>query len=490
MWHEMWKRFTPKHYGREPLVGAAAFALRDRELYSDVQRAVDCRNQSGTPTAYARWSTGGMSHPPLAKVLLQTSSCLPTITTTATDSANIASHEHQTLWSTRGYDSLGLCLYKVVSKGFVTLRDMIIAERLRMMISNLLRPSSFMLIVFKDEKFKKQLLIQRSMNPQLCQATRLVKKQSFYRLIVGSLNHLLALSINVRPYQDGCCKIAGSYLSDDDAFAGGSEIIGLEEQDDRELTYHLICIVNRALKCNWELNENKESIKVREKSCDTLDLYLAVTAVAGVSGLLCAWCISSDSEEHFRRYPAHVTYSGSTVLLADTVAPAPRFLYVTNANYRLKYGLGKFSDKPMLKFLIPLKALALFNGFAIVAYSFIFLNIILFLLISNHFNHLSSQIHGINFASIYHTRTSSARQTLETFVKFVLKLQRNCGTVLVWQTHCSSFDLGSETEEVEGEARPSDIVQTNSPLMTIDLGRMRDLGAPCVCVFNVSHLIA
>lgn len=62
----------------------AAFALRDRELYSDVQRAVDCRNQSGTPTAYARWSTGGMSHPPLAKVLPQTSSCLPTITTTAT----------------------------------------------------------------------------------------------------------------------------------------------------------------------------------------------------------------------------------------------------------------------------------------------------------------------------------------------------------------------------------------------------------------------
>lgn len=71
----------------EPLIGAAAFALRDRELYSDVQRAVDCRNQSGTPTAYARWSTGGMSHPPLAKILLQTSSCSPMITTTATDSS-------------------------------------------------------------------------------------------------------------------------------------------------------------------------------------------------------------------------------------------------------------------------------------------------------------------------------------------------------------------------------------------------------------------
>lgn len=60
------------------------------------------------------------------------------------------------------------------------------------------------------------------------------------------------------------------------------------------------------------------------------DLYLAVPAVAGVSGLLCAWCISSDSEDHFRRYRAHVTYSGSTVLLADTVAPAPRFLYLMN----------------------------------------------------------------------------------------------------------------------------------------------------------------
>lgn len=44
----------------------------------------------------------------------------------------------------------------------------------------------------------------------------------------------------------------------------------------------------------------------------------SVTAVAGVSGLLCAWCISNDSEEHFRRYyPAHVTYSSSTVLLVS-----------------------------------------------------------------------------------------------------------------------------------------------------------------------------
>lgn len=53
----------------------------------------------------------------------------------------------------------------------------------------------------------------------------------------------------------------------------------------------------------------------------------------------------------------------------------------------------------------------------------------------------------------------------------------------MWRIHCSSFDLGFWNEEVEGEARPSDIVQTNSPLMTIDLGRMRDLGAPvCMCI--------
>lgn len=44
-----------------------------------------------------------------------------------------------------------------------------------------------------------------------------------------------------------------------------------------------------------------------------------MTAVAGVSEHLCARCISNDSEEHFRRYPAHLTYSDSTVLLG--VAP-------------------------------------------------------------------------------------------------------------------------------------------------------------------------
>lgn len=47
-----------------------------------------------------------------------------------------------------------------------------------------------------------------------------------------------------------------------------------------------------------------------------------------------------------------------------------------------------------------------------------------------------------------------------------------------------SISVSGMSEEVEGEARPSDIVQTNSPLMTIDLGLgMRDLGAPaCMCI--------
>lgn len=74
-------------------------ATRGRELYSNVQGAVGCRNQSRIPTACARWSVGRNVSPTSSheEVSPTRAPSLPLTTTITTQASSRAS----TAWSTR-----------------------------------------------------------------------------------------------------------------------------------------------------------------------------------------------------------------------------------------------------------------------------------------------------------------------------------------------------------------------------------------------------